>query len=137
MPDETDIKINKFYRWVFGFAGFFNILSVIMFIFNYKFYFQSYGFDLAYDPVWTTLYLGFIALFGIGYFLVSANPDKNHGIVIMGVIGKIFVFSVFLFFAIRKIIAPGVAITAVIDLIFAVLFIRYLTAISRLSAKKS
>jgi hypothetical protein len=132
MKDLKNVKKIKIYRYLFGSAGFFNLLSVVMFLVNYKMYFQSYGYNLAYGPVWTTLYLGFIALFGIGYILVAIDPVRHFSIAILGVIGKIFVFTTFLVFTILGVVAPGVTGVAIIDVIFAVLFIRYLFEVGKI-----
>lgn len=74
-------------------------------------------------------YQGFVFLalvFGIGYFMVGIDIDKNHGIVIMGIIGKILVFILSLAYFLSGATSIDFAIIGVGDLIFAILFLEFL-----------
>jgi hypothetical protein len=68
----------------------------------------------------------FIVALGIGYFIVSRDINKNHGIVVLGVLTKIS-------FGIDAIATVAMAeagdtllVFGVIDLLFAVLFAEFL-----------
>ena len=67
-----------------------------------------------------------ICLLGIGYYWVSKDVFRNHAIVKLGVIGKTAVFSIFLGHAISGDIPYAFTAPAVIDLIFAILFLEFL-----------
>ena len=74
-------------------------------------------------------YQGFILstiIFGIGYFMVGANLDKNHGIVIMGIIGKVLVFIFLLAYYFLGVLNIDIVILGTGDLIFAFLFLEFL-----------
>jgi len=69
---------------------------------------------------------GAVLIFGIGYLIVSYNPGKNHGIVIMGIIGKTMVAATwyYLFGTDRATILSFLAATG--DILFTLYFIYYL-----------
>ncbi|NHI90963.1 MAG: hypothetical protein EAX96_00585 [Candidatus Lokiarchaeota archaeon] len=132
-------KSNKIrnYRLIFIFAAIFNFLSVIMFLINYDLLFKSFGYNLSFDLVWTTQFLGFITIFGIGYLILGFDPLKNTDIALLGAIGKFFVFTVFLIFTILLIIPPAVTLITIIDVIFAILFIEYFIYMKKNENKNS
>ena len=71
-----------------------------------------------------------IAMFGFGYWMVPSRPTTFRGIVILGVIGKLFVVGIafwHFFFGDVNINMAGLTVG---DLIFAALFIKYLKATS-------
>jgi hypothetical protein len=67
-----------------------------------------------------------ICLLGIGYYWVARDLSKNRAIVKLGVIGKLAVFSIVMGHAIRGDIPYALALPAVIDLMFAILFLEFL-----------
>jgi len=71
-------------------------------------------------------YLYFVCLFGFGYYLVAKDIDSNHGVVILGILGKVGVFVIFMA---DYLWGAGDIIQTLIgaaDLFFAVLFIEFL-----------
>jgi hypothetical protein len=80
-------------------------------------------------------YQGFmfaVIIFGIGYLIVGLNIDQNHGIVLMGIIGKLLVFVFFTIHYINGAIASLQLIIAIGDLIYAILFIEFLLNFKKL-----
>ena len=74
-------------------------------------------------------YQGFlisIILFGIGYYIVGKDINKNHAIILLGIVGKILVFTFFLTYFLLGIMTIFEVSAATIDLIFACLFIEFL-----------
>jgi hypothetical protein len=67
-----------------------------------------------------------ILIFGFGYYLVSRDVNKNHGIVIMGIIGKLFffVYYTYMYFTMHATIVAFLAVIG--DLIFSILFAYFL-----------
>lgn len=67
-----------------------------------------------------------VATFGLGYHLVARNVTRNHGIVVIGAIGKTGLFALFLayYLAGRLPVLPLVIVFG--DLVFAALFVRFL-----------
>ena len=71
-------------------------------------------------------YLYFVLVFGVGYYLVSRNINHNHGIVVLGILGKVGVVTIYL---IDYIWGAGLLIQTLIvaiDFLFALLFIEFL-----------
>jgi hypothetical protein len=71
-------------------------------------------------------YLYFVLVFGIGYYLVSRDLNSNHGIVILGILGKIGVFLIFLADYLWGSNALPQTLIGGVDLLFAFLFIEFL-----------
>ena len=67
-----------------------------------------------------------ILVFGIGYYIVSRDVSKNHGIVVIGIIGKLFffVYYTYMYFITRATIVPFLAVIG--DFIFSILFAYFL-----------
>ena len=76
--------------------------------------------------IYYQFFLNSVILFGIGYFIVGININKNHGIVLLGIVGKIGVFTYFLAYFILGIMTILLVIAGIIDLIFACLFVEFL-----------
>ncbi|NVM04173.1 MAG: hypothetical protein HWN67_17710 [Candidatus Helarchaeota archaeon] len=70
--------------------------------------------------------ISLVIAYGIGYFLVSRDIDQNHGIVIIGIIGKLLIFlcSV-VYYGLGELQLLNLLI-GIGDLIFACLFIEFL-----------
>src|SRR5208283_3830281 len=49
-----------------------------------------------------------ILVFGIGYYIVSRDVSKNHGIVLLGIIGKLFFFIYYtiMYFTLHSSVIP-------------------------------
>lgn len=76
----------------------------------------------------------FVALFGYGYWLVARDPARNDGIIILGIIGKVLVFGLFMADAIAGRIQFAVALPTSIDALFAILFVEFLLSRRRMAA---
>ncbi len=65
-------------------------------------------------------------VFGVGYYMVSTDLYAHRGIVLLGIIGKITVFLLFLYHLICSGLPIPFFLIGVGDLIFAVFFWRFL-----------
>jgi hypothetical protein len=65
-------------------------------------------------------------VYGIGYFMVARDLYSHTGIVLLGAIGKISVFFIFLYHLLFSGLAPMIFLVGVGDLIFSIFFIRFL-----------
>jgi len=63
-----------------------------------------------------------VLVFGFGYYLVSRNPEKNRGIVWMGMLAKIPFFFAAIPYYLKKKITLLTLILAFGDFVFGVLF---------------
>lgn len=67
-----------------------------------------------------------VLVFGIGYLIVGLNIDKNHGIILLGIMAKlIFFLSAVIYVALGHANFLLVALGSV-DLVFAILYIEFL-----------
>ena len=77
-------------------------------------------------------FLWAVILFGIGYGAVGLNIDKNHLIIVLGVIGKILVFVYYLLYFLIGILDISYVIVGTGDFIFNILFIEFLVNYKKL-----
>ena len=69
------------------------------------------------------LYWALVGIIGWGYFLVSRDPDKNHGIIWVGCVAKVVVFLTFTNLYIRKKVTIAAFLGGLGDLVWTVLFL--------------
>ncbi len=65
-------------------------------------------------------------VYGIGYYMVSRDLYSHNGIVLLGILGKATVFVLFLYHLVFSGLHFAIFLVGVGDLIFALLFIRFL-----------
>ncbi len=128
MPKEN------YYKKMFLVGAIWNWTATLIFMLGYKILFPVFDMELPRYPVFLIVFLGLAFVFGIGYFWVSKDISRNHDIVRLGIIGKLFVFVLLSWGGISKqihmiLIGPGV-----MDLIFAILFLEFLRT-HKLTAK--
>lgn len=76
-----------------------------------------------------------VAIFGIGYAMVSISPERHSGILVLGIIGKTYVVLMGGYRLLTGQVAASLAIPFAGDGLFAVLFLIYLLGPSPLSAE--
>jgi hypothetical protein len=73
----------------------------------------------------------FVIAFGIGYFIVSSDISRNHGVVVVGITAKtIFFIDCVITFALKQ----GnimLLLVGIVDLIFACLFLEFLLSMRK------
>jgi hypothetical protein len=80
------------------------------------------------DSMFAQLFFMAAFLFGVGYYWVSRDLSRNHGIIKLGIAGKILVFAIMTYHLIfHNCIHWFFASAGVVDLIFAGFFIKFLT----------
>lgn len=120
----------RFWSRIFLSAAIFNFAMGIPI-----FFFPVWSYGLAYHignhevantyRFWSDFGFTVIAI-GIGYFLVSVDVTKNHGIVWLGIIGKLYDVVVLTYRFIIGVAASIVLMPAIVDGVFVVLFILFL-----------
>jgi tryptophan-rich sensory protein len=120
----------NYYKNLFLIGALWNLLIAVICsagcIFLQTPFFKAFGIPLP-----STLF-PYVALFsvvlalGIGYYLVSMDISNNHGIITIGIIGKVLIFICCLSFfllgdANSLLLVPGIG-----DLVFAILFLEFL-----------
>ena len=110
---------------VFVLAALFNALVGLQFLIA-----PASGLDAlplpAGDYLWPRLAGGLILMFGIGYWIVSRDLDRNRAIIGLGAAGKLLVVLILLIYWIKGTIGFWSFSIALIDLAFALAFIRFL-----------
>jgi hypothetical protein len=85
-----------------------------------------FGIEIPPSLVFYHAFFGFVFGFGIGYYLVARDLNKNHGIVVLGAIEKFYVFILFLIYFVLGYTNFVPMIFVIIDLIFGCLFVEFL-----------
>jgi hypothetical protein len=113
-------------RILFIVAALFNWSGVALLLAGGEDLFRWLGSSPPPDPVCYYLCLLAVALFGVGYFWVGCNPSQNHAVVAVGAVGKLAVFSLFMFFCTRNWVPYGALGLIGVVAVFAALFIECL-----------
>jgi hypothetical protein len=113
-----------FYRRMFFVAAAWNVLGGVLILLLTDWVFSTEGLRPPSPPLYYQAWVALFMTFGLGYYFVSREPDRNRPVVVLGIVGKLAFAAVFLyhFFA-----APGQVprlflIPVVGDLAFVVLF---------------
>lgn len=77
----------------------------------------------------------FIFTFGIGYIIVSRDIAKNHGIVVLGIVGKTLFFIHCVIAFVLKEANVMLLLTGIGDMVFVGLFVEFLLSVRRGSLK--
>lgn len=119
-----------YYKWLFIIGAIFNWIMAIVFtlisIFFYSTIFSLFGCAAPPTLFFVHSLLGLIAVYGIGYFIVGLNINKNRGIVYLGIISKLAFFSYCLIYYLLGDLKVIIVILGSFDFIFACLFIEFL-----------
>ena len=118
----------RYSRWLFGSAATFNIAigSVLLFFASWLGSLLHIDASAGSAMVAVNLAGGFVALFGVAFALVAADPSTYRPYVLLGAVGKIMAVAIVAancFFG-----AAPMSVLAIVsgDLVFAALFIDFL-----------
>jgi hypothetical protein len=119
-------KSEKFYQRMFRTAALFNIVIAILLALFQKNILPWLGMEPVANEVFLQLFLGLVFVFGIGYYQISKNSEKNRNIIWLGFWGKLIVAVLLFSHAALGNISWGLASFGLGDLLFALLFLRFL-----------
>ncbi len=95
--------------------------------------FTAFGFPIPPSLLWFDAFFGLVFAFGIAFYIISQDMNKNHGLILFSIIEKFWVFIITLL----HYLASGFSILAIlivaVDLIFGLLYIENLVAIRKMS----
>jgi hypothetical protein len=91
--------------------------------------FTMVGLQTPLTFLWFDTFLAFIFSLGLGFYFVSLDMMKNHGLIKMAIFWKVAVFSVALLHFISGDASLWVILISSIDLLFGILFTEDLRAI--------
>jgi len=129
MPKED------YYKKMFFIGALWNWSVSLSFALGYKILFPLFGMNLPNYLVFFMMFLGLVFVYGIGYFWVSRDINKNHDIVRMGIIGKLIVFVALLWAWLAGEVPVILVGAGIIDLIFTILFIKFLNTYKQMETK--
>jgi len=95
-------------------------------------YFTLTGLVIPNTMLWFDSFMGLILVFGFGFFLVSRNMMENHGLIMMAIFEKSWVFIAPMTWFFLGQGSIWVVVFASGDLLFGLLFIEDLLAIRKL-----
>ena len=81
--------------------------------------------------LWFDLFMGLVFAFGIGFYLVSLSTEENHGFIKVACFEKVWVFIIPLYYVLLAEATILVLVFAIVDLIFGLLFMEDLRAITK------
>jgi hypothetical protein len=119
----------KYYKILFIIAALYNIVNAVAFIIVSIIatdLFPIFGVDIPPSMIWLQLSLILIALFGLGYILVSRDISKNHGLVFIGGLAKLSFFILTLIYFFQGDVNILILLLGTVDLIMVILFIEFL-----------
>ena len=126
-----------YYKYLFLFAAVFNWLITVSWAVAYPQIFSLLGIAPVTEPLFLHLFLALAFIFGIGYYRVGNALKQGSDVILLGVIGKIAVFVVILWYWLASKTAVMMLVVGTGDLIFALLFIEYLNRFSKLKNNQS
>lgn len=122
---HSDVKWKFFFR----FAAIFNFSAALGLLLIPELFFQLLGMSSIFKPEiipWVHQFGVLVLTFGIGYWVISLDPEKHRDIIWMGCVGKVLVFAAAWFDLLSTPALLPFAILVVADLLFAIFYGRYL-----------
>jgi hypothetical protein len=107
--------------WNWGASLFFLVLAVVN-----KQLLSLFLNSISESMMWLYAFLGAVFVFGLGYYWTSKDVRRNRDIIKMGICGKVVVVVIFGVYAILGEITLLGLMTAMVDLVFAGLFLEVL-----------
>jgi hypothetical protein len=83
--------------------------------------------------LWFDCFMGLVFAFGIGFYLVSLNPEKNRDLLLIAIFEKCWVFVIGLYYFITGEASAWVLAVVTGDLLFGLLFAEDVLAMRRAS----
>lgn len=112
--------------WNCGFAIIFGIVSRAI-----PDAFPLFGLETPTSFLWFDTFLVFIFTLGLGFYYVSLDMNKNHGLIRMAIFWKFAVFLVGLLHTIAGDGSMWVILIVTVDLLFGILFAEDLLAVNK------
>jgi hypothetical protein len=130
---------NSNWRYFFKFAAIFNFSAAFALIFTTELFFQLLGMQEIYRAEvlpWAHQFGVLVLTFGVGYWVISTDPEKHRDIIWMGCLGKtlVFVMAWVDCMSISALIPFGILVVA--DLIFAMFYGAYMMRGNRAASQR-
>jgi hemerythrin superfamily protein len=115
-----------FWKRVFQVKAVINWIEAVVFLVSDRLIRDSLNTVPLTNSEYSQLFYGTVFLIGIGYWWVSQDISKNHDIVRLGIFIQCSVFTILAYHTLLGSLHPFYLISGVLDLTFALLFIRFL-----------
>lgn len=132
---DTNMEKKDYYKYLFIIGGIWNLILAVpqlllSFVDGRNFFLEVNltGEALMFYQIFRLFVIGI----GFGYTWVGLNINRNHGIVLLGIIGKILGFTYVLTYFFLSEIELFQVIVGTCDLIWVILFIEFLINYKRL-----
>lgn len=109
-------------------------MATVPLMLGYNILFPLFGMELPKYPVFLLMFLGLAFVYGLGYYWVSLDIGKNHGVVMMGIIGKLLVFVGLSWAGMTGQVHMILMGPGIVDLVFAVLYVEFLRTVKHYGA---
>ena len=124
----------KTIRTIYLVGGLYDMIVGLIFGLFFKAIYNSFGVEHPNHDGYIQIAAMYIFVFGVGYYLVYKNPLEGLGLVIIGILMKLgfvtVVFGHYIFGSIPQMYVPF----ALLDVIFAVIFIMTYAPLKKLKA---
>ncbi|NOZ95293.1 MAG: hypothetical protein GXP47_11255 [Acidobacteria bacterium] len=121
----------EYYTRLFLVGAIWNWVAAATFMVGYPLIFPALRMPPPTYPVFFLMFLALCFIFGNGYHWVSRDLGRNHGIVRLGIIGKLIVFAGLAWAGLTGQIHPILVLPGVVDLVFAFLYVGFLRTAAR------
>ena len=121
------MNAKKEFKTLFTIAAIWNWSAALLFAFMALFNHTLLGYFLTIIPesfLWYHLFLALVFVYGLGYYWIGNDARRNRDIIRMGIIGKALVFVMLTGGWLQGVITVLTAGAGIVDLVFAVLFIK-------------
>ena len=119
-------KAESAHQSMFRLAAFFNFAVAILLGLFQENILPWLGMEPLVNEVFLHLFLGLVFIFGIGYYCISLDAEKNRSIIWLGFWAKSLVVLLLLIHALQGNIPWRLASLGLVDLWYAVQFMRFL-----------
>lgn len=124
-----------YYKYMFLLAAIWNIGASVPFLILSVIdtsIFATMGMEVPPSLVFLHAFIFLVIAYAIGYYLVSRDIEKNHGVVIIGIIGKTSFFLCALIYVLLGDANFLLLVLGLVDLFFVCLFIEFLINFKKL-----
>jgi hypothetical protein len=118
-------------RPLFIIAGAYDLILGVVFLLFFKAIYAWYGIELPNHDGYVQWGAAVVAIFGLGFLLVAAAPERNRDLILLGILFKLAYAATVLGHWFFASVPPMWVPWAFADLVFAALFIAALSQLPR------
>ncbi|MCF2135871.1 MAG: hypothetical protein K9W43_01405 [Candidatus Thorarchaeota archaeon] len=127
---------DQYHRSMYLIAAIWNWILAVTFLILPRIdihYFSLAGDTIPPTLLWFDEFMGLVFAFGIGFYLISCDMKKNHGLIQISIFEKVWVFVIGVSYFLLSQASLLLVLIVTGDLIFGLLFLEDLLAIRKLA----